>query len=108
MLKRVRVCACAHIWSAFQPSCPRCRPWCSASKLVPPKPVAIKVDGLHTVDRRDALIKSLIAVKGVTSVTVDLRKGAVIAYTYKNVDDLKTDMLEAIRVVDAATRTQVP
>jgi hypothetical protein len=32
------------------------------------------------VDKRDALIKALLGVKGVTSVTVDQRKGVAIMY----------------------------
>lgn len=52
----------------------------SATKLVAPKAVTVKVDGLHSVDKRDALIKALLGVKGVTSVTVDQRKGVAIMY----------------------------
>jgi hypothetical protein len=70
---------------------------------VPPKAVCVKVDGLDSVERRDALIKSLLGVKGVTSVTVDQRKGAVIAYTYKSVEEIRTDMLEAIKVAETTT-----
>jgi copper chaperone CopZ len=40
--------------------------------------VTVKVDGLHSVDKRDALIKALLGVKGVTSVTIDQRKGHAI------------------------------
>ncbi len=40
----------------------------------------MKVDGLHSVDKRDALIKALLGVKGVTSVTIDQRKGVAIMY----------------------------
>ena len=75
----------------------------SVSKLVPPKSVVVKVEGLHSVDRRDALIKGMLGVKGITSVTVDQRKGAVIAYTYKNVDDIKAEIADAIRAVDVVT-----
>jgi copper chaperone CopZ len=52
----------------------------SATKLVAPKAVTVKVDGLHSVDKRDALIKALLGVKGVTSVTIDQRKGVAIMY----------------------------
>jgi hypothetical protein len=53
-------------------------PLCSATKLVAPRAVTVKVDGLHSVDKRDALIKALLGVKGVTSVTIDQRKGHAI------------------------------
>jgi hypothetical protein len=56
---------------------------CSAAKLGAPRAVTVKVEGLHSVERRDAVIKGLLGVKGTTSVTVDQRRGAVIVYTHK-------------------------
>ena len=70
-----------------------------AREVAPPRAIVIKVTGLESADARNAVIKSLLGVKGVTSVTIDQRRAQAVVYTSKS-DEIKPTLLEAIRSVE--------
>jgi hypothetical protein len=60
----------------------------------------MKIDGLEAVTVRDIAIKTLLGVKGVTSVTIDQRKGQVTIYTRSDVD-IHAELVEATKQVQS-------
>lgn len=66
----------------------------------PPRAVILKVAGLDTTEGRNSIIKCLLGVKGVTSVTIDQRKGHAVVYTHKG-DDIRPSLNDAIRSAEA-------
>ena len=64
-----------------------------------PRAIVIKVSGLDTADARNSVIKCLLSVKGVTSVTIDQRRAQAVVYTHRT-EEIRPSLLEAIRTVE--------
>lgn len=72
----------------------------ASSASCKPRTLTIKVDGLDTAAGRDGVIKALLKVVGVTSVTVDTKRGQAIVLTHKQ-EELRPQLMEALQKAQA-------